>query len=50
MSVKLAKLPVAVLIVLVALIALAIGFSLPGPSAHKPEPRSSLPTLTLTPA
>ena len=47
MSEKLAKLPVPALLILVAIIAVAVGLLLPGPSHSKTEPRSSLPTITL---
>jgi hypothetical protein len=47
MSGKLAKMPVPALIALVLLGAITIGLLLPGPSRTKPEPRSSLQTLSL---
>ena len=47
MSNLIAKLPVPALIGLVLLAAVVIGLALPGPSHSKPEPRSSLQTLSL---
>jgi hypothetical protein len=47
MSNLIAKLPVPVLIAVVALAAAVVGLLLPGPSHSKPEPRSSLQTVAL---
>jgi len=47
MSPDRSALPVKALIALVLLAAVAVGMLLPGPSHHKPEPRSRLQTISL---
>jgi hypothetical protein len=47
MSEHLSKMPVPALIALVLLAAITVGLLLPGPSHSKPEPRSSLQTLSI---
>ena len=47
MSDLISKLPVPALLAIVALAAVVIGLTLPGPSHSKPETRSSLQTISL---